>query len=75
MKKIIKKWLGIPNECQHTCLTIDTVEKLIDDAVAQYSETSCSTCGKKIIAHRGGFYRNAEGRVYCSHKCFPNETR
>jgi hypothetical protein len=77
MKNFIKKWLDIPEkcthrECTHTCITQEEITKAVGELLQKYTNTVCVTCGKDIVAHYGGFYRDHTGKVFCSHECIIN---
>ncbi len=76
MKQYIRKWLNIqdplppiqPRDPKDP-LTLEEINKAVGELLQQYSKTECVQCGKSIIAHFGGFYKNSEGKIFCSHKC------
>jgi len=71
MKKLLQRWLDVQPKCDHkcTCITPEQLTNAVNQAVSKYTEATCSRCGKRIFAHYGGFYRNAEGLVFCSTEC------
>lgn len=66
MKEIIRKWLEIKDP---KAPDLAPLEEKLDSFMAKYHPATCSICEKQIIAHYGGFYRNALGQVFCSDKC------
>ena len=80
MKKLIKKWLDIPdkcthNECTHTCISDEQITQAVGELLQQYTATTCVTCNKDIMAHYGGFYRDSKGRVFCCKECIYNMSK
>lgn len=69
MKTLLKNWLGITEPQKIEPVDYVKIQAYVDDVMSQYSPAECAHCKKKLIAHRGGFYRSAEGVIHCSHEC------
>jgi len=73
MKEFIRKWLDIKDPLpSREPLSLAEISHAIGELLQQYSNTVCVQCDKPIIAHYGGFYRNKDGEVFCSHSCIDN---
>lgn len=80
MKDKIIKWLGIERyftkkdkEWREFLGQKDKQIQILHDRfdwfMNEYHTNECVNCHKKILAHYGGFYKNFEGKVFCSNEC------
>lgn len=69
----IKNWIvNLICDTYPTIPKIDysEVEKMLDEKLSEYNMNgACYHCYKAIIGHRAGYYKNFEGKLFCSHKC------
>ncbi len=78
MRKYIQKQIEIALKPFYEKLSVSLSENenRVDNSIArldwfmnEYHANKCGVCGKPILAHYGGFYRNSEGKVFCSTEC------
>jgi len=72
MKNIIRRWLNIvPAKPDMTEFEkrFAVLEEKLNWFMREYHTNMCVNCKRTILAHYGGFYRNSEGKVFCSSEC------
>lgn len=78
MRNKLRKWLGVKDPKEEVADIkkdlMESVKKEIEawtQTVKAIGEIECSQCHKKVVTYPfgGGYYREADGTVYCSGEC------